>query len=357
MLYFFGILIGNPKRFMHKKYLIATTCFLALLSQTVPWAVRAAEADTTNTLATIAVRAGEHTTYDRIVFDWPRQTPYELKKDGNKVRVVFSDVAKPAFDATAVSHLSRARGFSSAVEGGHLVVTFTVDTTATVSAFNSGNSVAIDVTSVAAKTESAPVPTAAPPVEPKPAEPKATETKAPDSKPSEKETAETKPAEPPVPPPTAKKSEEEAPAPKAEAREKVVAKTLPVTTNKIAASMPDVGDTPLLVLTLDPRVPSRSVIFSRAGYVYIVFDRSITVPLAELTAGTASRVTLEPIDLIKTSGYRFAIPSNVEVHATHTDTAWQIYLNRQMQGVPVNTTLVAQPNFALGARYCYRYRM
>ena len=392
---------------MHKKYLIATTCLLALLGQGYVRVSYAADA-AADSLAAIAVRAGEHTTYDRIVFDWPRQTPYVLKKDGDKVRVTFSAVAKPAFDATSVTTLPRAHGFTSAIEDNHLVVTFTVDPAASVHAFTSGNSVAVDVSSaIAGASEKATEvkqadakaaeikPAATTSVEAKPAETKPSEAKeAADKKSVEKAAAETKVAPvavpdktktaaapvaitpPPVPvekpvekiaekpaekvadkapekvPEKAAANPDIAPQPKADARLPVVVKTLPGTAPKATSpAFPDMTDAPLLVLTLDPRVPSRSVIFSRAGYVYIVFDRVITMSVGDLTAGTTSRVTLEPLALAKASGYRFAVPSDIDVHATHNDTAWQIYLNRQSQGVPVSTTLVAQPNFALGARF------
>ena len=390
---------------MRQKNLLTLSCLLAVLCQVAPFPARAAQ----DGASVIAVRSGEHASFDRVVFDWPRQVPYVLKKDGDKVRIEFSAIAKPAFDATSIAHLSRARGFASVVEGEKLVVSFSVDAAADVKAFTSGNSVAVDITApasraappsiippVAAKAEAKTEAKAPTPVSktesvshpPENITPEATaaktdkevkstdvKTEAPPEKPAEKpadkpaEKPSDKPAEKPSDKPSVKpaekpadapaKSGDIAPTPKADAREKVVVKSLPTVPSTGAALSrhypasldTDVGTTPLLVLTLDPRVPTRAAIYLRAGYVYVIFDRAINVPASDITGGQPSRVISEPLALPKVAGFRFAVPDNVEVHAMHEGTAWNIYISRKADGVAVSTTLVAQPNFALGARF------
>ena len=105
-------------------------------------------------------------------------------------------------------------------------------------------------------------------------------------------------------------------------------------------------------LSLDPHAVARAVIFQRAGYAYIVFDRKLTIDLATLTAGQPPPlVDLEPLDLPKASGWRFAVPSEAEIRATREGTVWHIFLSKQHVEIPVSTALVAQPDFALGARF------
>ncbi len=84
----------------------------------------------------------------------------------------------------------------------------------------------------------------------------------------------------------------------------------------------------------------------------IVFDRKLTLDAAALSAGQpAARVALEPLDLNKASGFRFPMPDDGEIRASREGTIWKIFLTKQEAEVPVSTALVAQPDFALGARY------
>src|SRR5262249_6794318 len=74
--------------------------------------------------------------------------------------------------------------------------------------------------------------------------------------------------------------------------------------------------------------------------------------LADITANQpAPLVDLQPLDLAKASGWRFAVPPDAEIRATRQDTAWHIFLSKQHVEIPVSTALVAQPDFALGARF------
>ncbi|MDP9128663.1 MAG: hypothetical protein M3N08_10445, partial [Pseudomonadota bacterium] len=121
---------------------------------------------------------------------------------------------------------------------------------------------------------------------------------------------------------------------------------------KTLGKLPESTDAPLLVATLDPHVDLRAVVYQRGGYGYIVFDRKLTLTLESMTSGqTAARASLEPIDLAKATGYRFTIPPNAELRAARSGTAWQLFITRQQPDVPVSASLVAQPDFALGARF------
>ncbi len=111
------------------------------------------------------------------------------------------------------------------------------------------------------------------------------------------------------------------------------------------------SDDPLLVATLDPHTKMRAVIFLRANVGYVIFDKKLTLSPSALENGLPSQIDLQAFDLPKNSGYRFATPPNASLYATLDGTAWKIYLSKKQQTPPVTTSLVAQPDFALGARF------
>lgn len=298
----------------------------------------------------LTVRAGVHEDYDRIVVDWPRQVAYTVHRDGAHVTVDFAAPGEASWQNVIIARLTRASGFlSSADKDGNLTISFTVNPKATIKDFISGNSVVIDVTG-AAVGSAAPETTAAPPPKPAPA---AAVEKVPEKPP--KKTAEKAPEEKPVPPPAAvpastpPKPETPAPAP-ADVTPTPAPPAVAAAPAK-PVSFPAFGADPLLVASLDPHTPSRAAIYQRGGYAYIVFDRKLTISLDALTAGLpAPLIPLEALDLPKASGYRLPLPPNAEIRAARNDTAWQIFILRRQPEVPVSSTLVAQPDFALGAR-------
>ena len=100
--------------------------------------------------------------------------------------------------------------------------------------------------------------------------------------------------------------------------------------------------------------PIRAAIWQRANYGMIVFDRKLTLGVDALTwrdSQPAPKVNLEPLGLAKFTGFRFAMPDQAELRATRENNVWKIYLTTQQPEVPVSTALVAQPDFALGARF------
>lgn len=114
----------------------------------------------------------------------------------------------------------------------------------------------------------------------------------------------------------------------------------------------ELGNTPVLVAQLDPHTPLRAVIWHRGDQGYIVFDRKLSLSINDLTpSGQPPRIPLNALDLDKTSGFRFSVPSTVGVQATREGTVWKIYLTSQEPDIPVSSLLVAQPDFALGARF------
>lgn len=328
--------------------------FAALLCVIMASAVPALAADTP--VPTLTIRAGAHRDFDRLVVDWPRRVGYVIRREGERVLVEFKAPATADWSNVNRARLSRPSNFNSDKDtNGNLTLSFKIDPKMTVRDFTSGNSVVIDITEKATSQttkdakESKPeaketkeTPTPAPAETPKPAE-KAEKPEAAPAPPIEPKQAEA----PPVPAPTEPPKEAAAPTP-APVVSVVNAPSTPAKT----ISIQDISDKPLLVAALNPRTPLRAVVYQRGGYAYILFDRKLTLDLATLTSGQPEpRATLEPLELPKASGYRFAVPPDTEIRATRNGTAWEIYVTRQQPDVPVSASLVAQPDFALGARY------
>jgi len=347
---------------MRIRYLLFAGIFILLLSGTsLSWA---------DTAPVLTVRTGVHPDFDRIVFDWPRKVAYSLHHDGDHATIQFSAPAQARFGSDIV-HLTRAHDFSSTLDqNGNLTVSFIVGPKSTLKDFVSDKSVVIDIQGEAAPTQNAN--TAVPATPPTPAPPAPV--------PEAKTAAIIPPSAPtpaPVTAPTATTSAPLAvPVPTTEKPSTPALNTLapeldatkPIAQAPIAAPTPvitataqsklltvspiDISDTPLLVASLDPHTATRATIYQRAGYGYIIFDRKLTLTADALAAGQqALRVGLEALDLPKASGFRFLVPADVEIRATRNGTVWQIFLSKQEPDVPVSTSLVAQPDFALGSRF------
>ncbi len=157
----------------------------------------------------------------------------------------------------------------------------------------------------------------------------------------------------PVPPKTA---EQFAPSAQPVAKNATAAAQAPITlpqthsskTNNFSFSL---SDTPTLVATLDPHIKTRAAIYLRADVGYVVFDRKMTLSPAALENGVPAQIDLQPFDMPKNSGYRFPVPPHATLQATLDGTAWKIFLLNKQQAFSVTTSLVAQPDFALGARF------
>ena len=291
------------------------------------------------TLPSVAVRAGAHETFDRVVFDWPRAVKFSLHRDGAKATLTFDANADLKFSQDVQVYLTRARGFVAHTDnGGHVVVSFNVNPNATVKTFTSSTSVVVDITG----NKAADVPTATtPPAIAAPASAAApqapTQIDLPSAPP---ESAKAKPQPlPPTPPPALKPAPAATAAPPAPPVKKATESSLAI------------GDTPMLIATLDPHVATRAVIYQRAEIGYIIFDRKLTLTPAALENNIPAQVNLQPIDMQKNSGYSFPVPPNADLQATMDGTTWKIFLLKKQAAMPVTTGLVAQPDFALGSRF------
>jgi hypothetical protein len=294
-----------------------------------------------------AFRAAAHADFDRVVLDVPKGVAYRLERQGDTVRLVFDRAADVRVSGKG---LGRVAGLRAGVENDVLVVQFAVAGKAILKDFRSGPSVVVDIFGPAAPSTaqpaSRPEATASASVQPEP--PKPASVAAPVAReaaakpePSQGETR--KPAPLKVDTPKADAASKEAPV--AEPAARPVAKAAVASNEKLV-----LGDQPVLVASLDPKIPTGAVIYARGGVATLVFDRKLTLDPTVLAAGTPLRVTLDPVDFARNSGFRFVLPPGATLRATREGTAWQIFLARQKPDLAVSTDLVADPDFALGAR-------
>jgi len=347
---------------------------LAFLIVALPGAATAASPAPSPTV--VKVRAGIHPDFERLVFDWPRAVRYAVHREGAHVTIRFTAPARADFHEAASAQLARIRNLSSSASSeGRLTVSFVIDAHAVIKDFFSGTAVVIDVRGRAAPTASDKTVATAPPLSlpaqaatPPPASPAtnvpaASPANPPAVSPSTSQTnalpsviaaapvlpslAETAPP-PEVPPPPA-----EAPPTKTQTAVDITPPAVslpPAPASEKIEPLPDIGSSTQLVASLDPHIVARAVIYQRAGYAYIIFDRKFTLNLAAITADQPPPlVDLEPLELSRVSGWRFPVPADAEVRATRESTAWHIFLSKQHIEIPVSTALVAQPDFALGA--------
>lgn len=354
----------------------------------VPDAARAESASSIPQIPTVTIRTGAHEKYDRIVFDWPTKVSYAFRREGTNIRVVFESPAK--FKQAGVEKLTRISGFASRETGkSQTEAAWQVDPDASVKHFVNERSIVVDIEGkpvparpaqeAAAPQKPAPTPPeadkkdAAPPSPLKENKNPAPEAVAPAATPPPAPAPTPEPKQPPSPTDKTTASPDRQPTPtqgaSADKPQQTEQRALSVPfpapallTQAIPppATLPNnfppapkiaIGSAPMLVAALDPQTTARAAVWQRAGYGYIVFDRQFTTDLAKLTSGLSpTRVTLEPLIGIKSSGYRFRMPYDSLVLAQRDDTIWKLFITRKKPDVPISTALVAQPDFALGAR-------
>ena len=105
----------------------------------------------------IRVRAGVHSTYTRVVFDWLSDVAYEVSKTGDKVTVQFNRPASFGISRNLASGaLSRIGSVSGGTGAGGALVSIAVDNTSRVRHFRNGQSVVVDILGAVSSQQVAP---------------------------------------------------------------------------------------------------------------------------------------------------------------------------------------------------------
>jgi hypothetical protein len=352
---------------------LSLLCATSLATGLIPvaaWGEDATPPGMARPVLTLTTRAAAHADFDRLVFDWPFETPYKLERKDDILTLRFDRSATIALKPFMAAQLTRVANFEL-VSSDPLTVRARIAPSATIRDFRSGKAVALDIRGPVVPKTAPPTDAAAPNSSPAPAPPpkpvsKAVESANQASAPAAAAAA----AAAAAPAPQAIKPSEASPA--TAPGQTVTADPLGVAVsssvvdnaanlNPIAAlptqELPNLtpdqlglSDKPLLVASFDPKLVIGTVVFERAGYGYILFDRKLALSLVQLTGGIAPKLEFQPLDLPKNSGFRFRVPEKTQLRAGLKGTSWQIFLSSHQQEIPLATTLLAQPEFALGAR-------
>jgi tetratricopeptide (TPR) repeat protein len=338
--------------------------------------------------ATVKLRAGEHPTYTRLVFDWPERVDFTLNTEGRQASLRF-ERNTPIDLGRLVKFPPRGiTGLAVRSEGNASIVSFGFGEGASVKAWRDGAKVVLDVTQAAE-----PKAAEQKPVEQKPAEQKPAAAKAPEpAKPAAAPAAAPAPAPTPTPvappraaaaappsPPAPSPPASAAPAPAAPASPTAMAPApmAPTVANggiPQAAPVAGVGAAPLGTfmpapatdrLTGEPLVPSvdstrtgpllnfpwtRPVAvsaFMRSGQLWLVFDRNAVVDLRPITTrdwgGAINGVEQLPVPGLTV--LRLTVPSGTTASFTRRNAGWQISINtiQPEQLVPKETAPGAIP--------------
>jgi len=322
--------------FIKRLFLFAAISWVAAV---FPFAAQAAgKKEETPKPVALSLRVAIHPAFDRLVFDGPRGLTYEIRRDGTKVTMQFS--APATVNLGPVAKLSRAGHFTATGSGKPLAISFSVPEGAVLKDFVNGSSAIVDIFGSSSAEKTAPK------------EPPANQAAGKESKPAESQTEQkNQPASSsPSSGDTAasgSKSPEQTNLP---ASSKPEEEAKPVSEKTQETPKSESGAKPSLIASFDPQTEAGAVIFARGGKCTILFDRKITLAPEALAKNSIPAAKLEAVNYPNNTGYRFTVPGDVEVKAGRQGTAWQIFQSAKRGEITVSTGLVAQPEYALGAR-------
>jgi tetratricopeptide (TPR) repeat protein len=222
----------------------------------------------------VDVRAGEHGSYNRLVFEWPRTVDYKVEVQGSRATITFASPGRLAVAALQAALPSDMSVQSADVGVKSTTLVLGVPQGARLRHFQSGAKVVVDV--VRAAGSEGPGGTVLGPLAPPPG----SDVTLPALKPLVQEAAPSLPSESLPPPPsgpspvkpttirkpdTAARPSPPAAAPPARAAEEARTAAEPAQTH------PDNGKTFSLSVAWDK--PVAAAVFRRAGYLWLVFDR------------------------------------------------------------------------------------
>ncbi len=244
-------------------------------------AARTASPERAGGSPTVAVRAGEHGTYNRLVFDWPQAVDYEVKQQGGRATIVFARPARLDMAGVRGSLPSDIGVLSTSTGSRATTVVLSVPKTARLRHFLSGKKVVVDVVRAADSRGPADAAEEKTPLAPPPG----ADVALPALRPLLRQERPTLPSEslaaagpgpsPVKSVPEAKSRGKHASAPTAT----VQAAGLPP---KAAAAPTPAAPEKVFSLSVSWDKPVAAAVFERAGYLWVVFDRHEEVDTALL---------------------------------------------------------------------------
>lgn len=123
------------------------------------------------TAAVVRLRAGEHPTYTRLVFDWPQRVEFNLATEGRQATLRFENPAPIDLGRLAQFPPRNVAGLATRRDNGGSVVSFSIPEGAAIKSWRDGAKVVLDITADAPKAAEAKPAEAPKPAEVRPAEP------------------------------------------------------------------------------------------------------------------------------------------------------------------------------------------
>ncbi|MEQ9329438.1 MAG: tetratricopeptide repeat protein [Rhodospirillales bacterium] len=283
----------------------------------------------------IGIRTGEHPQYSRVVFDWEREVPYDVKQDGNRITVSFR--APGRIDKAAANRgLPRDITGIDAAAGQNLSVTVDVPGGTGFRHFKSGPKVVLDVLrerppQQAAQTPPRPeAPPSPAPASPQPADP----------------APEPQAGTPPPPKPAAPA----APVVLVPRKETPSPETAPIEAAPDEPAVP-VATGPSVSISFEWRDPAAASIFMRNGFLWVVFDRRREFDLAllgRLGAGVAADIQQLPGE--RGSAVRMSIPPGYAPQVRKDGLLWIVDIAPGTMKPQQPIAVVPQVGLASGSR-------
>ncbi len=309
---------------------------------------------------TLSVRIGQHPTFTRFVFDWPRDTGYRVATEASGVRITFDQRAaldvnrlRPLLPKSIPDALAQRSG-----EGG-LSLLFATVPDAPTRHFKNGNSIVLDVMVPPGREPgpmpalvAATVPPAAPPTAPAPIVPA-----------------------PVIPAPIAGAPAATPPAVVAATSTPVPASAAPSQATSLNAA-PSLGlsggAVPLKNETPPPPQPAINIpvvfaqtpggprlrfalpattpvaVFVRGEFAYVVFDRPIGFDLAAFGRGPARAIQPEQVVTPEGSALRFKIAAGANPRAARDAEGWMVTVTNEPRKPATSAPLVVDGSPATG---------
>lgn len=265
-----------------RTFTVGSAVVVDLVGPSTPTQAKAkpAQAAASAGASNVVVRTGQHPTYFRIAFDWPRQTGYKIERRGDTVALLFQGAGNINV-ANLNTRLPVAnRGATVSVQNGQTTLTIPHAAALAVNDFATGNTIALDLSNAPANA-SATTATAAKPAAP-----------APTAKPAASTQTAAKPAPPPPRAMTGSASAAAALTGTGAESTEVDAAGRRVTRAASNGVVDPLTSRPAEVSLVIPwDEPSAAAVFRRAGYLWVVFDRYQQVDVAKLAKDGAPYIT------------------------------------------------------------------
>lgn len=317
---------------MSKSTAIFAAVFLLVLLLS-PFASFAAENQ-----SQVAMRIGQHGSYTRVVFDFPKLTAYYADAENGDIALTFDTPSEILISAAKSSHILGIKKEKAAADSQKILID--IPSGATFKHYRLLRKVVVDI--YAASTQTA----AAAPAKPKPEE-KPPEIK-PEIKKEEPKTAEPQPVTIAAVEPPKEEKPQAIPAPaqtltpeelkKAAPVEQVSAEKIPAAVAQEEPVAAEEEPTKITISTVEPTLLS---VFTRFGTLWIVMDSKAAGAISPDIKGPQAGFIGKPKILKFDDGvaYRYIMPPKHHLSVSKRSLTWEIAITKAKQQAPTNAQL------------------